>query len=88
MHCNRFSTMTSNKFEPVNSVIKLFKQCPIDYLFELLRHMLQEWFYKNQSIACGIFMRVAVKQENILRLNTKLPMGLRVNELSLDNNHK
>lgn len=39
MHYNRFSTMTSNIVEPVNLVIKLFKQCPVDYLFELLRHM-------------------------------------------------
>lgn len=44
MSKNRFVAMTSNIVESVNAVIKPFKGCPIDYLFESLKHMLQGWF--------------------------------------------
>lgn len=83
MSKNRFTAMTSNIVESVNAVIKPFTGCPIDYLFESLKHMLQGWFCKNQSLACATFTRLAGKQENLLRLNAKCSTGLKVTFLIL-----
>lgn len=62
----------------MNLVIKLFKKCPVDYLFKSLQHILQGWFHKNRTTANGTFTRLAEKQEKILRQNAKMSLKLKV----------
>lgn len=75
---NRFSSMTSNIVESINAVTKLFKHCPIDFLFESLRHIVQSWLFKFRATTHGISPNLPHSKKNLLRSNVKKSLKFNV----------
>ncbi|XP_022851409.1 uncharacterized protein LOC111373155 [Olea europaea var. sylvestris] len=78
MPVNRFSTMTSNIVESVNTVTKAAKNYPIVLLLESLRQTVQTWFCKHRDEAHGTFTMLTSKFENSLRKMSSELRNLRV----------
>ncbi|XP_022843455.1 uncharacterized protein LOC111367008 [Olea europaea var. sylvestris] len=64
---NRYSTMTSNIVELVNTFTKTAKNYPIVSPLKSLRQTTQNWFCKHRDNAHGTFTKLTSKYENEIR---------------------
>ncbi|KAM6554058.1 hypothetical protein CsatB_014820 [Cannabis sativa] len=70
-HCptRRYTMMTSNIAESINSAILAARSLPITTMIECFRSLVQKWVWKNGNEAHGIFTEVASDAEKLLRDN-------------------
>ena len=62
----RYSIMTSNIAESMNSVDVEARNLPIHALLDWLRELLQKWFYERRNKAAATMTKLASAQEEIL----------------------
>ncbi|KAM6542811.1 hypothetical protein CsatB_007258 [Cannabis sativa] len=79
-HCPtiRYTMMTSNIAESINSVILAERSLPITTMIECFRSLVQKWVCKNGNEAHGIFTEVASDAEKLLRDNLLKAMKYQV----------
>ncbi|XP_062086110.1 uncharacterized protein LOC133792211 [Humulus lupulus] len=63
----RYTMMTSNIVESLNTALKAARNLPIDILIECLRSLVQKWVWNNSNNANGTFTKVSTAIENELR---------------------
>ncbi|XP_062112630.1 uncharacterized protein LOC133823796 [Humulus lupulus] len=63
----RYTMMTSNIAESLNTTLKAARNLPIDILVECLRSLVQKWVWNNSNNANGTFTKVSTATENELR---------------------
>jgi hypothetical protein len=63
----RYSTLTSNIAESVNSALKEIRELPIGTLLECLRCLVQKWSWENKNRALSTFTTLAKVPEKILK---------------------
>ncbi|KAK1381903.1 SWIM-type domain-containing protein [Heracleum sosnowskyi] len=66
---NRYSNMTSNVAESLNSVTMSIRELPICTMLESLRALVQKWSYSNRNTANATSTRLTTKFEEILKKN-------------------
>ncbi|XP_022889448.1 uncharacterized protein LOC111404956 [Olea europaea var. sylvestris] len=67
MPANRYSIMTLNIVESVNTVTKVAKNFPVVALLDSLRQTIQSWFCKHRDSASDTFTKLSGNNEKILR---------------------
>ncbi|XP_022887866.1 uncharacterized protein LOC111403546 [Olea europaea var. sylvestris] len=77
----RYSTMTSNIVESVNTVTKAANNYPIVSLLVSLRQTIQSWFCKHRDYVHGTFTKLSNKYKKEIR---KMSMDLRNLRLSVN----
>ncbi|XP_062099956.1 uncharacterized protein LOC133805821 [Humulus lupulus] len=63
----RYTMMTSNIAESLNTALKAARNLSIDILVECLRSLVQKWVWNNSNNANGTFTKVSTTTENELR---------------------
>ncbi|XP_062103374.1 uncharacterized protein LOC133814429 [Humulus lupulus] len=63
----RYTMMTSNIAELLNTALKVARNLPIDILLECLRSLVQKWVWNNSNNANGTFTKVSTTIKNYLR---------------------
>ncbi|KAM6543462.1 hypothetical protein CsatB_007909 [Cannabis sativa] len=83
-HCptRRYTMMTSNIAESINSAITAARSVPITLMIECLRSLVQKWVWKNGNEANGIFTEVSVEAETVLRDNLVKGMKYQVEAIT------
>ncbi|KAK1367646.1 hypothetical protein POM88_033738 [Heracleum sosnowskyi] len=76
---NRYSNMTSNVAESLNSVTMSIRQLPICTMLESLRALIQKWSWRNRNEANATSTRLTRKYEELLKKNYLLSVDLTVN---------
>ncbi|XP_062088985.1 uncharacterized protein LOC133795549 [Humulus lupulus] len=66
---NRYSNMTSNIAESLNSAIVAVRELPICTMLECLRGLVQQWSWTNRKIANATSTKLTEKHEGILNDN-------------------
>ncbi|XP_062075860.1 uncharacterized protein LOC133779986 [Humulus lupulus] len=66
---NRYSNMTSNTAESLNSAIVAVRELPICTMLECLRALVQRWSWTNRNIANATSTKLTNKHEVILNDN-------------------
>ncbi|XP_062103307.1 uncharacterized protein LOC133814353 [Humulus lupulus] len=66
---NRYSNMTSNIAESLNSAIVVVRELPICTMLEGLRGLVQQWSWTNRKIANATSTKLTEKHEGILNDN-------------------
>lgn len=66
---NRYSNLTSNIAESLNSVIIAIRELPICTMLESLRSLIQKWSWSNRNIANATLTRLTNKFEDMLKSN-------------------
>lgn len=74
----RYSMMTSNIAESMNSANKKIRELPVAIVVECLRSLIQEWFFKNRSEAEATFTKLAKKPEKTLNDNFIMSLKMQV----------
>ncbi|XP_060965312.1 uncharacterized protein LOC133034276 [Cannabis sativa] len=74
----RYSTLTSNIAESVNSALKEIRELPIGTLLECLRCLVQKWSWENKNRALSTFTTLAKIPEKILKDKLELSKKLKV----------
>ena len=64
---NRYSTMTSNIAESINSAIKEVRELPVAPLVEALRCLVQQWYINNKNIALSTFTPLPTTPDLMIR---------------------
>ncbi|KAK1365569.1 hypothetical protein POM88_041130 [Heracleum sosnowskyi] len=75
---NRYSNMTSNVAESLNSVTMSIRELPICTMLESLRALVQKWSYSNRNTANATSTRLTTKFEEILKKNYLYSVDLTV----------
>ncbi|KAK1399127.1 SWIM-type domain-containing protein [Heracleum sosnowskyi] len=76
---NRYSNMTSNVAESLNSVTMSIRELPICTMLESLRALVQKWSWRNRNEANATSTRLTIKYEELLKKNYLLSVDLTVN---------
>ncbi|XP_038885920.1 uncharacterized protein LOC120076228 [Benincasa hispida] len=63
----RYSLMTTNIFECMNSALKEARELPVIGLLESIRSLVQKWFYKRRSHWSFQYSELSLHAENIIR---------------------
>ncbi|XP_060974578.1 uncharacterized protein LOC115696634 [Cannabis sativa] len=79
----RYSTLTSNIAESVNSALKEIRELPIGTLLECLRCLVQKWSWENKNRALSTFTTLAKVPENILKDKLERSKKLKVQTSNL-----
>ncbi|KAK1398346.1 hypothetical protein POM88_008209 [Heracleum sosnowskyi] len=75
---DRYSNMTSNVAESLNSVTMLIRELPICTMLESLRALVQKWSCSNRNTANATSTRLTTKFEEILKKNYLYSVDLTV----------
>ncbi|XP_074347535.1 uncharacterized protein LOC141686396 [Apium graveolens] len=75
---NRYSNMTSNLAESLNSVPMSIRELPICTMLESLRALLQKWSWRNRNEAIATSTKLTKKYEEILKKNYLCSLDLTV----------
>lgn len=81
---NRYSNMTSNVAESLNSVITSIRELPICTMLESLRGLIQKWSWKNRNEANATSTQLTTKYEGLLKINYHNSVDLMVNSSNLN----
>ncbi|KAK1398282.1 SWIM-type domain-containing protein [Heracleum sosnowskyi] len=76
---NRYSNMTSNVAESLNSVTMSIRELPICTMLESQRALIQKWSWRNRNEANATSTRLTRKYEELLKKNYLLSVDLTVN---------
>ncbi|KAK1395260.1 hypothetical protein POM88_014316 [Heracleum sosnowskyi] len=76
---NRYSNMTSNVAESLNSVTMSIRELPICTMLESLRALIQKWSWRNRNEANATSTRLTRKYEELLKKNYLPSVDLTVN---------
>lgn len=75
---NRYSNMTSNVAESLNSVIISIRELPICTMVESLRSLIQQWSWRNRNEAVATTTTLTTKYEDIMKKNYMLSVNFSV----------
>ena len=79
----RYTMMTSNIAESINSAIKAARNLPIKVMMECIRSLVQQWVWKNGNEARGTFTEISSEAEAVLRDNYLISTKLEVTQPNL-----
>ena len=65
----RYTMMTSNIAESINSALKAARNLPIKVMMECIRSLVQKWVWDNGDEARGTFTELSSEAESVLREN-------------------
>ncbi|XP_062086749.1 uncharacterized protein LOC133792994 [Humulus lupulus] len=78
---NRYSNMTSNIVESLNSPIVAVRELPICTMLECLRGLVQQWSWTNRKIANATSTKLTEKHEGILNDNYIYSLKFQMDQL-------
>ncbi|XP_074367458.1 uncharacterized protein LOC141707911 [Apium graveolens] len=79
---NKYSNLTSDIAESLNSVIIAIRELPICTMLESLRALIQKWSWRNTNIANSTLTRLTNKFEDILKDNYLYSINLTVHPIN------
>ncbi|XP_062080141.1 uncharacterized protein LOC133784890 [Humulus lupulus] len=65
----RFSTLTSNIAESINSALNAARELPVSLLVESIRCLVQKWHWANKHLASSTFTNLSSEAEESLKYN-------------------
>ncbi|XP_062110959.1 uncharacterized protein LOC133822593 [Humulus lupulus] len=65
----RFSTLTSNIAESINSALNAARELPVSLLVESIRCLVQKWHWANKHLASSTFTNLSSEVEESLKYN-------------------